>query len=183
MKKILDFIWETSKVVLIALIIVIPIRYYLFQPFVVSGQSMEPNFSHGNYLIVDEISYRFNEPERGDVVVFFYPNDPSLRHIKRIIGLPSEKIFISDMGIQITKNETEFILDESEYLSSYYFSGEQVEIELSENEFFVMGDNRSASFDSRKWGSLDGDYIIGRALVRLLPLNQIEKFNSPSYSY
>ena len=75
MKKFLSFIWEIIKIVIIALAIVVPIRYFLFQPFFVKGQSMEPNFQNGDYLIVDELSYRLREPERGEVIVFKYPRN------------------------------------------------------------------------------------------------------------
>jgi len=73
MKEVLLFFWEIIKIVVLALLIVIPIRYFVFQPFVIKGSSMEPNFHQGDYLIVDEISYRFTSPERGDVIVFRYP--------------------------------------------------------------------------------------------------------------
>jgi len=180
MKNFLLFIWETVKVVLVALVIVIPIRYFLFQPFVVSGQSMEPNYSHGDYLIVDEISYRFREPERGEVIVFRYPENPSFRHIKRVIGLPGETIIIEEDMIKIVLNEQEIILDESEYLDGFK-SSEKVEIILKEKEYFVMGDNRSASFDSRRWGSLSREYIIGRSFLRVFPFTNFRISKAPLY--
>ena len=96
MKKLLSFIWEIIKIVIIALAIVVPIRYFLFQPFFVKGESMEPNFQNGDYLIVDELSYRLREPERGEVIVFKYPRNISQRYIKRIIGLPGEAVEIKD---------------------------------------------------------------------------------------
>jgi len=96
MKSFLSFIWEIAKIVIIALLIVIPIRYFIFQPFFVKGQSMEPTFENGDYLIIDEISYRFRAPQRGEVIVFKYPENPSQRYIKRIVGLPRETIEIND---------------------------------------------------------------------------------------
>src|SRR3990167_6829816 len=94
--ELLAFIWETTKVVVISLAIILPIRYYLVQPFFVKGASMEPNFEDGDYLLVDELSYRFSVPKRGDVVIFRYPQDPSQFFIKRIIGLPDETIEIKN---------------------------------------------------------------------------------------
>ncbi len=183
MKNFLLFLWETFKVVAIAFLIVVPIRYFLFQPFVVSGQSMEPNYSNGDYLIVESLSYRMRDPRRGEVIVFYYPENPSLRHIKGIIGLPKEKIIINKDEIQIISSEKEvLILDEKEYLD-YFGLLEKKEIELEEGEYFVMGDNRDASFDSRRWGALPRDYIIGKTVLKILPLSHLEVINAPSYSY
>jgi len=172
---ILNFVWEILKIVIIALAIIIPIRYFLIQPFFVKGASMDPNFLDGDYLIIDEISYRFNEPQRGDVVVFHYPLDRSQFFIKRIIGLPGETVKIEDGKIFIYSEDTsdeKVVLDESEYLENAYTSG-NLEISLRDNEYFVLGDNRSASSDSRKWGGVNKDYIIGRAWIRAWPFNRV----------
>ena len=102
MKKVLSFFWEIAKIGLLALIIVLPLRLFVFQPFLVKGESMEPNFHDGDYLIVDEISYRLRGPERGEVVVFKFPQDPSQRYIKRIIGLSAvsaAKIFLREQAL------------------------------------------------------------------------------------
>src|SRR3989339_2004483 len=95
------FVLEVVQIVIISAAIIIPIRYFLIQPFYVKGASMEPNFYDHEYLIIDEISYRFHEPQRGDIVVFRYPDDPSQFFIKRLIGLPSEIIKINDGKITI----------------------------------------------------------------------------------
>ena len=180
MKNVLAFIWEIVKIVLIALIIVVPVRYFLFQPFIVNGNSMEPNYSDGDYLIVDEISHRFREPARGEVIIFQYPVDPSARHIKRIIGLPGETLRINESGIEIVSDGRSMILDEIEYLVDTFFS-EEMEISLGDDEFFVMGDNRLVSFDSRRWGALPRDHILGRVLIRAFPLNRAEIMRVPVY--
>jgi len=176
----MKLIWETIKIVVLALMIVIPIRYFLFQPFVVSGQSMEPNFHQGDYLIVDAISYRFRDPKRGEVVVFNYPQSPNFRHIKRIIGLPGETLKIDDQGVKLFSNGEYIILDETSYISSndYY---QELKIILKEDEYFVMGDNRPLSFDSRRWGSLPRENIIGRFALRLFPVARAQKAEIPSY--
>lgn len=181
MKKLLSFIWEIAKIVIIALIIVVPIRYFLFQPFFVKGQSMEPNFENGDYLIVDEISYRFGEPQRGEVVVFKYPNDPSQRYIKRIIALPEEKIEIKEGQVIIYNLEGKKVLGESDYLSSVFTSG-TVSLTLDEDEYYVLGDNRSSSADSRRWGPLPRENIVGRVFIRAWPLASLGKIKVPSYS-
>lgn len=171
----LNFTWEILKIVIISLAIIVPIRYFLIQPFFVNGASMDPNFLDGDYLIIDEISYRFNEPEREDVIVFRYPLDPSQFFIKRIIGLPGETIEIREGKITIYNEEIskeKIILDESEYLIDGYTPG-NLEITLGPSEYFVLGDNRRASSDSRKWGGLDEKYITGRTWVRAWPFNRV----------
>jgi len=178
MKKFFIFIWEITKIVVISLAIIIPIRYYLIQPFFVRGASMEPNFDNGQYLVIDEISYRFNSPERGDVIVFKYPLDPSQYYIKRIIGLPGEKVEIRDNSIFIYKSSSSEgeILDESYYLPEGRITRGSINIQLSNQEYFVLGDNRSASSDSRQWGSLPKDNIIGRVWLRAWPFDSAKIF-------
>lgn len=181
MKQFLLFIWEVSKIVIIALLIVMPIRYFIFQPFFVKGQSMEPNFFQGDYLIIDEISYQLRAPQRGEVIVFKYPNDPSQRYIKRIIGLPGETIKVKDGKVFVYKNGEAEILDETTYLFEHIATPGSIEMILSKTEYFVLGDNRSVSSDSRRWGSLPEKNIIGRVLVRAWPLTALAKVEAPSY--
>jgi len=175
-KKYLSFALELIKIVVIAAAIVIPIRYFLFQPFFVEGQSMDPNFASGDYLIIDEISYRFSQPERGDVIVFKYPVNTSRRLIKRIIGLPGETIVISNCQVIINDSS----LDESAYLKDICTSGDMTVV-LGNNEYFVLGDNREFSFDSRSFGILQEGLIIGRVFIRAWPIDSLERFGSPSY--
>lgn len=179
MKKFFSFLFETVKIVVVALAIVVPIRYFLFQPFVVQGESMEPNFSTGDYLIVDQIGYRFKEPVRGDVVVFNSPTNQSQRLIKRIIGLPGEKVEIEDGEIRISKYEELLFLKE-DYLPEVLNKGNFL-IFLEDNEYFVLGDNRDFSYDSRKFGVIKKEEIIGRALFRLLPVSSLSKIENPNY--
>jgi len=180
MKKILLSVFDTLKIVVIALAIVVPIRYFLFQPFLVSGQSMEPNFENGDYLIVDELSYRFRAPQRGEVIVFKYPDDPSQRFIKRIIGLPGETVDIKDNKITISKSGTSIVLNESQYLSFAQTAGD-THLSLGADEYFVLGDNRNFSYDSRRFGVLPKDKITGRVLIRAWPFDELEIFKEVSY--
>jgi len=180
-KKIFTFGWEVLKIALIALLIVTPIRLFLFQPFIVSGSSMEPNYHSGDYLIVDSISYRLRNPERGEVIVFRYPEDPSVMHIKRIIGLPGEEVTINGGQIKIISSEKEIFLDESEYLPSSNVVKDIIEITLKEDEYFVLGDNRTASIDSRRWGLLPEKYIIGRSALKVFPLAEFGVCKIPAY--
>jgi len=182
MKSFFYAFWEIIEVVLVAVIAVFVIRNFLVQPFLVSGDSMKPNFSSGDYLLVDEISYRFREPQRGEVIVFKYPGDESTYYIKRIIGLPGERLVIEEGKINIFNEENPggFIPDES-YLSIATQTDGNEEITLGGSEYFVMGDNRSYSFDSRKWGSLQKAEIIGLVRLRLWPFNEVMAFEKPSY--
>ena len=181
MKNFLSFIWEIGKIVLIALVIVVPIRYFLFQPFFVRGDSMEPNFQNKDYLIVDQISYRFREPQRGEVVVFRHPGSPARRYIKRIIGLPGEIVEIKDGQVIIFNQGKEKVLTELDYLIPNTQTPGEIKTHLAENEFFVLGDNRIASSDSRRWGPLTRRDIVGRVFLRLWPITALAKIEAPSY--
>jgi signal peptidase I len=181
MKKFFSFIWEVSKIVIIASMIVFPVRYFLFQPFFVKGESMEPTFENGDYLIVNEISYRFESPKRGEVIVFKYPEDPSQRFIKRIIGLPGETVEIKDGKVAVYKNGKTQILNESNYLNSSLFTQGDVRVSLGKDEYFVMGDNRPFSYDSRRFGVVPAKDIIGRVALRALPFASFTKFKAPAY--
>lgn len=165
--------WEFAKVVIISLLIVIPVRTYIAQPFIVEGASMEPNFHDGEYLIIDEISYTFNPPKRGDVIVFRYPMNPSEYFIKRIIGLPGETVTIKNGIISIKQQGQDqvLVLDES-YIPEGFSTGPDETTELSGEQYFVMGDNREASSDSRIWGPLPNGNITGKVFVRLWPVNR-----------
>jgi signal peptidase I len=164
---------EIIRFSIYALIIVLPIRMFIAQPFIVSGASMETTFSTGQYLIVDQLTYHFEAPERGDVIVFHYPKDPSKFFIKRIIGLPGDTIHIEDSTVTITNaaHPDGMVLDE-EYVRSMRPTTPLTQV-LGPDEYFVMGDNRDASSDSRIWGILPKDKIVGRALLRLFPLNEV----------
>jgi len=188
-----NFLWEVVKVFFWALVIIMPIRIFLFQPFFVQGASMEPNFDDGDYLIVNELGYKkttvgtgfadfftvtpFKELERGDIVVFKYPKNPQQYFIKRIIALPGEKIQISAGKVIIfnSQNPEGLALDES-YLSEGLETTPEIARTLSDSEYFVMGDNRKASHDSRAWGPLPKDMVIGKVLLRAWPVNKANIF-------
>lgn len=179
-KQYFDLAWEIIKILIIAAVIVLPIRYFLFQPFIVKGDSMVPNFHSGDYLIVDEISYRFVNPQRGDVVVLKFPADASQRFIKRIVGLPGETVDIKNGKVSITKDGTITPLHE-EYLPATLSTDGNTHLTLSDGNYFVMGDNRPFSYDSRRWGVLPEEDIIGRAFIRIYPFTNISYFSAPTY--
>ena len=180
-----SFIWETIKVVIISLAIVIPIRYFIIQPFYVKGASMEPSFYDHEYLIIDEITYRLRGPERGEVVVFRSPPDPRQYFIKRAIALPGERIKIENKKIYIynSENPEGIKLDENNYLPLVEIQGTlgQVEITLKDDEYFVLGDNRNSSMDSRSFGPITKDKIIGKAWLRGWPFDRFELFGRQIY--
>lgn len=160
--------------------IVLPIRYFLIQPFYVKGASMEPNFHDSEYLIIDEISYRFNPPVRGDIIVFRYPKDPQEYFIKRVIGLPGDTVQIKDNGVYIFNKDypTGYKLTESyipKNVSTVAYSEDKVVV--GDNQFFVLGDNRQASKDSRSFGVVDKSFLVGRVFFRGWPVNKIQVFN------
>ena len=180
--EVLAFVWETVKIIIISLAIILPIRYYLIQPFFVKGASMETNFHDGDYILIDEISYRLDAPTRGDVIVFRYPENPSQFFIKRIIGLPGETIEIKDS--KVTVYNTEF--PKGLLLKEYYLSPTQqtlgnFSVKMNGDEYYVLGDNRLQSSDSRIWGKLNKSFITGRAFVRLWPFNKLTKIPSVDY--
>lgn len=178
--KSFSWFWETAKIVIIAVAIVAPIRAFVFQPFLVRGDSMVPNFHNGDYLIIDELSYRFRNPERGEVVVFRFPLDESHRYIKRIVGLPGETVEVTDGSVIVVQNDQPVPLQES-YLPVGVDTKGQIKLTLKENEYFVLGDNRTFSSDSRAWGVLPEEDIIGRVLVRVFPLSAFAKMEVPVY--
>ncbi len=163
---------EILHFALIALLIVLPVRWFIAQPFIVSGSSMEETFHNNDYLIVDQLSYRLDDPKRGDVVIFRYPIDTSKFFIKRIIGLPGETVSVDGQTVTIINNEHPegFVL--SEDYANIGTKDNDTKITLKENEYFVLGDNRDHSSDSRVWGILPSEDIIGRALLRLYPPTQ-----------
>lgn len=143
---------------------------------------MEPNFQNGDYLIVDEISYRLREPQRGEIIVFKYPMNPSQRYIKRIIGLPGETIEIKNGKVDVyNSNGILQVLDEFNYLQESVATFGNIEIQLSEGEYFVLGDNRVASSDSRSWGKLPRENIIGRVFLRVWPFAALAMIETPAY--
>jgi signal peptidase I len=176
-----SFLKDTAIFAAIALAVVLPIRFFVAQPFIVDGSSMDPTFATNQYLIVDELSYRFEPVSRGDVIIFKYPNDTSKYFIKRVIGLPGETVQVEGTKVTIKNqaNPQGFTLTE-DYIAPTNFVSNHTTTTLSDKQYYVMGDNRGASFDSRAWGPLEKKYIIGRPLVRLFPLNEISLFPGES---
>ncbi|MFA5172830.1 MAG: signal peptidase I [Candidatus Paceibacterota bacterium] len=182
MRYFLSSLIETLEVALIAVVSVLVIRTYLVQPFLVSGDSMEPNFSSGNYLLVDELSYQFRKPERGEVIVFKFPGNPSVYYIKRIIGLPGEKITVKNGEVEVfSAGSSEGKKLEEKYIPVNFRTSGEADVVLKDGEYFVMGDNRMFSFDSRSWGPLPKENIMGIARFNLWPLSEARAVSIPLY--
>lgn len=159
------------KFIIIVGIILVLIRIFAAEPFLVYGSSMEPTFNTNDYIIVDELSYRLHAPERGDVIVLIPPYDKSRHFIKRLIGLPNETIDVKGQVVTITTASGKTMVLNEPYVKLP--SDKTAHYKLSATQYFVMGDNREASYDSRSWGPLPADDITGKAFLRLWPLNQI----------
>ncbi len=186
MRKFLVSLAEVVEVVVVAVGAVYFIKTFLVQPFLVSGASMSPNFSHGDYLVVDEITYRFRDPARGEVVVFRYPKDESTYFIKRVIGLPGDRVVISDGMVHVTNpSHSHGVILEEPYLHGDVKTnsrpGMPQEFVLVAGEYLVLGDNRSYSFDSRDWGKLKRSEMVGLVRVRLWPFTGLTVFAAPHY--
>jgi len=172
-----DFFIELLQVIIVALAIIIPVRYFFIKPFYVKGASMEPSFYDNEYLVIDEISYRFKEPQRGEIVVFRYPRDPKQFFIKRIVGLPGETIQITGGEVFVNGEEiTELYLEQGTKTKA------EVVVTLQSDEYFVLGDNRSFSLDSRSFGPLRQEYMVGKTWIRGWPFDKITIFEPPQYN-
>ena len=154
---------------------------FLFRPFQVNGASMFPNFKDREYVLTNLISLRFNDPIRGDVIVFKAPPDPEKDFIKRVIGVSGDTVMVKNGSVYVNNQ----ILDESKYLASDvktyggYYLKEGAEITVPQDEFFVLGDNRPFSSDSREWGLVRKDELIGRSFFVYWPPNQMRVINNP----
>ncbi len=164
--------FELIRFIVIAGLIIIPFRIFIAQPFIVNGASMNPTFETNQYLIVDQLTYRTQEPIRGDVIIFRFPLNPKDFYIKRVIGLPTETVTIEGSKVYIQKEGEEKIQLDEPYIE--FEANNNISVTLGEDEYFVMGDNRPNSSDSRHWGVLPKEFIVGRAYMRLLPLSKID---------
>jgi signal peptidase I len=154
------------------MLIVVPFRIYIAQPYIVSGSSMDPTFKDGDYLIVDQLSKRFSLPERNSVLIIKYPLNTKKFFIKRLIAFPNEQVSIKDGVVTVINEQNpEGVVIDSSFVA--FEKKDNFYLELGENEFFVMGDNRAGSSDSRIWGPLPKENIVGKPILRLLPVNNI----------
>lgn len=183
----LSIVGDVIETLVVAAAIFVIVYLFLLQPHQVKGASMQPNFHDGEYILTDKISYRFGKPQRGDVIIFKSPTDPDVDFIKRVIGLPGETIKISDGKVVITndQNPNGFTLSEPYDINGPTSGGKEApqntEVKIGTDQFFVLGDNRLESFDSRSWGLLPMKNIIGKAWLRYWPLNKFGFVKHPRY--
>ncbi|KKQ87192.1 MAG: Signal peptidase I [Berkelbacteria bacterium GW2011_GWA2_38_9] len=180
-------LFEIIKTVVVVGVLALLLRVYIIQPFIVEGLSMSSTLANNDYLLVDKLSYRFGEPQRGDIIVFKYPKDERFNYIKRIIGLPGETIRITQNNVVITnkQNPDGLILHENyiKDIGGSLLNGDRrvIAVDIPQGQYFVMGDNRQGSSDSREWGFLPQKEIIGRSLVRLFPVGDFKILRDPTY--
>lgn len=182
-KQLVTFFLDFLETIVVALSIFVVVYLFLFQPHEVKGSSMEPSFSNNEYILTDKISYRFSKPKRGEVIIFKSPKNPDVDFIKRIIGLPGEKIMI-EKGRVFVNDE---IISEP-YINppTNLFPGSKLsegeEIVIPVDNYFVLGDNRSHSSDSRDFGPINRDSIIGKAFIRYWPISALGVIKEINYS-
>jgi signal peptidase I len=176
MTVMLSLIQSVVTTILLAFLL----RFFVIQPFIVEGSSMEPNFHDNEYIIIDKLSYRMREPQRGEVIVFHPPNDPTQNYIKRILGLPGETVKIDNGDVYVNGAK----IDEA-YLGGQNHHTEQINqrtpVTLGAGEYFVLGDNRMHSSDSREWGVLTKTNIEGRTWLVVFPLEEFKVVKAPAY--
>lgn len=181
----LSLVFDLVKLTALAFIIVWPIHRFVFQPFYVSGPSMEPSFFNNEYLIIEKISYLFRQPQRGEVIIFKSPEKPKDHLIKRVIGLPNERVVITGGEVYIYNGK--FVqglkLDEKKYLSPGMSTPGQIDVQLKENEYYVLGDNRIMSLDSRIFGPINQKNFTGRAWLRGWPFKRIGLVEKNIFTY
>jgi len=183
MIPILNSLYEIVKTIVFVLLAAFLIRYFLIQPFVVEGQSMEPNFHNNEYLVVNKLSYRIGEPKRGDIIIFQAPSAPQFDYIKRVIALPGETVKISNNKIYINnKPIDEKYLDGSEKTLINQDPNMSLERIVGPNEYFVLGDNREHSSDSREFGIVSKSLIVGKVFVSVYPWNYFGLIPHQQYS-
>ncbi len=166
------WLFDFVKSGLLAILFVVLARAFIAQPFIVNGQSMEPTFVENEYMIVDQVTYQLRDPSRGDVVIFRYPKNPSVYYIKRVIGLPGETVDVRGTDIHVTSNGVTFKLNEA-YVEFNENPFKSEKVTLKDGEYFVLGDNRAVSADSRVWGVLPKENIVGIPAITLYPLDKI----------
>lgn len=168
-------VYDVFKTVSTVLGVAFLIRFFLIQPFYVSGPSMEPNFHNNQYIVVDQVSYRFREPRRGEVVVFKWPLNPTASFIKRIMALPGETIEVRDGKVYVNNK----VINEPYLSFPNNINGSWT---MNKNQYFVMGDNRTNSSDSRSWGPVDRKLIVGKVWVVIFPFSDFEWIKTPAYA-
>lgn len=183
-KRLGAFFLDIFEVIVFAIGIFFFIYLLVMRPHKIDGESMMPNFTNGEYLLTERVSYYLRDPMRGDVVVFTPPVTNLDEYIKRVVALPGETVMVKDGRVYINGK----VLDESYIAGTVYTNGgsflsEGASYKVPDGEFFVMGDNRNNSSDSRYWGPITKKVITGRAWVVYWPLNLMGSVPKPTYTF
>lgn len=181
-RRAIAFFFDILQTIVLAAAIFVIIYLFVAQPHRVQGSSMEPNFLNSDYILTEKVSYRLSEPRRGDVVVFEAPNRANADYIKRIIALPNEVMHVSDGVVYVNDQPLpETYEPESQRTSPGSFLKEGADYTVPSDTYIVLGDNRPHSSDSREFGPIERDSIVGRAIFRYWPPERMGKFKSPEY--
>lgn len=178
-KSLGSFVWELVQVLVLALVIIVPVRFFVAEPFIVSGHSMDPTFNDKQYLIINKLTYLYDSPKRGEVIVLKNPHNDKEFFIKRIVGLPGDMVYFENGKVFIKNSQN----PQGQALNEFYLpknlitTGSPAVIALKSKEYFVLGDNRPASNDSRSWGVLPESDIVGKVFIRVLPLSEFKVFS------
>lgn len=184
LKNVFGVFWDFIEAIVFALAIFVVVYLFLFQPNQVKGSSMYPTFKDGEFIFTDKVSYRLGKPQRGDVVVFRSPKNQDVDFIKRVVALPGETVKISNGRVYVNGS----VLNENSYLSGEVATGpegyltENQEIVVPEGKYFVMGDNREHSSDSRDFGPVEPHEFVGKVFFRYWPVTELGKINSGTYN-
>lgn len=160
MKKL--FIFNFIENIILVALIALPLRLFVFEPFFILGSSMEPNFHPFDYIIIDKLTFNFRQPHRGEVIVFRPSFDTKVYYIKRIVGLPGELVEIKDGAVYVNGQKLK-----EDYFSNEKYTPGNTRAILGKGEYFVLGDNREQSFDSRSWGPVKAENIVGKIFFRI----------------
>ena len=179
-KSIINFVMDILETFVFIGSIFIVIYLFILTPNQVKGASMEPTFHNGDYILTSRITYKFRNPQRGDVIVFRSPKNPDIEYIKRIIGLPGDKILIENNEVYVNgiKLEEAYISAKTNLWEGGFIK-EGVPIIVPADHVFVMGDNRPRSSDSREFGPIPIDSIIGQVFYRYFPTTVMGVVHNP----
>jgi len=173
-------VFDFLKTVVIIFVLAFVIKAFVIQPYIIDGESMEPTFQNNDYLITEKVSYHLRQPQRGDIVIFHPPDSLSISYVKRIVGLPEDEVEIKDKKVYVNgKRIIEPYLTSNDETAAP--KGNDLKMNVSANEYFVMGDNRNHSRDSREIGPIPSKNIVSRIWFRLLPVNNIKAFAHVNY--
>ncbi len=184
LRRLKTFFLDIVEVVVFAIAIFLFLYLLVLQPHKIKGASMEPNFPNGQYLLTDKVTYRFREPERGDVIVFKAPTNNGEEFIKRIIAVPGETILLKDGNVFINGSQLRenYLADELKTQAGGYLK-EGLQFDIPAGHFMVLGDNRPFSSDSRSWGFITKEDITGRAWVVYWPIPDAGLIKEVTYSF